>query len=72
MVGQELRKARLAAGLTQEQLAFECRLHKNYISLLEREKKSPTLKSLFKICKALGVRPSTLVARVEKRTAGGK
>jgi transcriptional regulator with XRE-family HTH domain len=67
IVGEELRKARLAAGLTQEKLAFECGLDRTYISMLENGKKIPTLTALFKICKATDIRPSTVVARIEKR-----
>ena len=67
MVGREIRRARIDAGLTQEQLAFDCKLDRTYISLLEREKRSPTIKVLFKICRVLKIRPSTLVARIEKQ-----
>src|ERR1700761_1307932 len=47
VLGEELRKLRIAAGLTQEQLAFKAGLARNYISLLELDRKSPTLKTLF-------------------------
>lgn len=67
MGGDELKKARVAAGLTQEQLAFKTGLHRTYISLLERNKNSLTIPTLFKVCKVLGIRPSTLVSRMEKR-----
>ncbi len=70
MGGEELKKARVQAGLTQEQLAFKTGLHRTYISLLERNKNSLTVPTLFKVCKALGIRPSTLVARMEKRVTG--
>jgi transcriptional regulator with XRE-family HTH domain len=66
MLGNELRRAREEAGLTQEQLAEKAGLHRTYVSLLERGKKSPTLVVLFRLCGALGLRPSTLVARVER------
>lgn len=65
MLGSELRKAREAAGMSQETLAFEAGVHRTYISLLERDMKSPTLNVLFRICKALDVSASELVARVE-------
>ncbi|MFI5381827.1 MAG: helix-turn-helix domain-containing protein, partial [Tepidisphaerales bacterium] len=55
MVGRELRKAREAAGLSQEQLAFQAGVHRTYVSMLERDKKSPTLTVLFRLCKALGI-----------------
>lgn len=66
MLGDELRKAREAAGFTQEQLAFKADVHRTYVSLLERGKKSPTVNVLFRICGVLGVRASTIIARVER------
>ncbi len=67
MLGDELRKARERAGLTQEDLAFKARIHRTYVSLLERDRKSPTLAVLFRISDALGVSASRLIARVERR-----
>jgi len=67
MIGQELRKAREAAGLTQEGLAFEARLHRTYISILERDLKSPTLEVLARICRVLGIRVSELIRRAESQ-----
>ena len=66
MLGEELRKARLAAGLTQEELSFRANTHRVYISELERNKKSPTMDALFRICDALGISASTIIARVER------
>jgi transcriptional regulator with XRE-family HTH domain len=65
--GEELRKLREEKGLSQEQLGFESEYHRTYISQLERGQKSTSLKAVFRIAKALGVSPSTLVARVEVR-----
>lgn len=67
MFGDELRKAREAAGLTQEKLSFEAKLDRTYISMLENDKHSPSLDVLFRICDALGVSASDLIARVEKK-----
>ena len=66
MLGRELKNVREAAGMSQEQLAFEAGVHRTYISLLERDKKSPTLNVLLRICQALNVSASELVCRVEK------
>jgi transcriptional regulator with XRE-family HTH domain len=66
MLGEELRKAREAAGLTQERLAFRAGFSRPYISQLERDLKSPTLHALFLICDALGIKVSEMVARVEE------
>ena len=54
--------------MSQESLAFEAGVHRTYISLLERDLRSPTLNVLFRICRALGVSASELAARVEKST----
>lgn len=71
MVGDELRRAREAAGLTQEEAAFRSGLSRPYVSQLERGLKSPTLETLLRLCAALGVRASDLVARVEGGGPGG-
>ena len=65
MLGEEIRKARLKAGLTQEELAFEAECSRNYVSLLELNQKSPTVEMLLKICEAMGVSASKIIARVE-------
>jgi transcriptional regulator with XRE-family HTH domain len=52
--------------MTQEQLAFAAGLDRTYISQLEHDKKSPTLDSLFRICDALGIAASKLIAQVER------
>ena len=66
-----IRKARAAAGMTQERLAFEAKLSRNYVSLLELGAKSPTVETLLRLCSALGVRASALIARVEDERDGG-
>jgi transcriptional regulator with XRE-family HTH domain len=68
--GQVLRQQRLALGLSQEALAFEAGVQRNYISLLERGKNSASLKILFKLAPVLGVSVSALLGRVEELTKG--
>jgi len=70
MFGTVLREARLAAKLTQEELAFRAGLDRTYISHLEHDKKSPTLDVLFRLAGALGVLASHLIAQVEKQRGG--
>ena len=65
-IGEEFRKARIKAGLTQEQLGFEASVSRQYVSLLELDQKSPTLDVLIRLCKAMGVSAGTIVKRVEK------
>tara|TARA_R110002095_G_scaffold179193_2_gene156447 strand:- start:71835 stop:72041 length:207 start_codon:yes stop_codon:yes gene_type:complete len=66
MLGDVLRHFREEAGMTQEALAFEAGVDRTYISQLERNKKSPTLDVLFRLCDAMGIKASELIARVEQ------
>jgi transcriptional regulator with XRE-family HTH domain len=59
-----LRKARLAAGLTQEELADRCYLHRTEVSLLERGGREPRLGTLIKLSSASGVTPESLCAGI--------
>ena len=72
MIGKELRRARLAAGLTQERLAEKAKLHSTYIGLLERNKRSPSLDVFLRLCKAMSVSPVKLLGQIvregEKKT----
>lgn len=72
MLGKELRDAREATGLTQEKLAFATNLDRTYISQLENDHKSPTVKTLFLICDALNISAADLIARVERTRRSGK
>jgi len=64
--GQVLRKHRLAAGLSQEQLGLESGVQRNFISLIETGQNQPTIGTIFKLAMALGIKPSKLVAETEK------
>jgi transcriptional regulator with XRE-family HTH domain len=72
MLGDELRKAREAAGLTQEEVSFRAGVHRTYVSMLEREQKSPTIDVLFRLCDAIGLKASELISRVEEARTGGR
>jgi transcriptional regulator with XRE-family HTH domain len=60
--GNALRAARLEAGLTQIALSERSGLAMNYISELERGRKSPSLRSLVKLSKVLHKAPEELIA----------
>jgi transcriptional regulator with XRE-family HTH domain len=64
--GRVLRKKRLEAGLTQEQLALEADVQRNYVSLMERGVNQPTIAVLFKLAGALKCSPSALILSVEE------
>ena len=63
--GRVLRGLRLERGLSQEALAFDAGVQRNYISLLERGINQPTISVIFKLSTALGIRPGALVEQVE-------
>lgn len=64
-LGRAVRRGRQKAGLSQEDLGFEAELDRTYISGVERGVRNPTVRSLAKICKALGMRQSTLLRQAE-------
>lgn len=66
MLGNELKKARVRAGLTQEQVAARARISREYVSQLERGRQSPTVDMLLRVCRILGTSASTVIAKVEK------
>jgi transcriptional regulator with XRE-family HTH domain len=66
LLGEALRRARKASGISQEELAFEARIDRTYVSQLENGHKSPTVEVLFRICPVLGMAASELIAQVER------
>ena len=66
MVGTVLQKMRLKVGITQEELALKAKVDRTYISMLEHNKKSPTLDMLFRLCQAMNIKASTVIAKVER------
>lgn len=63
--GAALRRVRLAAGMTQEQLALESGVQRNFISLIETGQNQPTITTIAKLARALGIKASELVAAAE-------
>ena len=65
--GSALRELRNQRALSQEALAFEAELARNYISQLELGSKSPSLRTIFKLCKVLEASPAAMIEDVERR-----
>lgn len=63
--GLVLRQARNAAGLSQEKLAFEAGIERNFVSLIETGQNQPTITTLFKIADALKVPAQSLITKTE-------
>jgi transcriptional regulator with XRE-family HTH domain len=62
--GVNLWRARKARGMTQEQLADACEMHRTTISLLELSKRDPYLSTIVKLADALGIPPIELLRGV--------
>jgi transcriptional regulator with XRE-family HTH domain len=60
-VGLNVAKYRRKKGLSQEALAFDCKIHRTYISGVERGVRNPTIVVLAKIARQLGVSPGQLL-----------
>jgi transcriptional regulator with XRE-family HTH domain len=63
-LGANLRAARYAAGLSQETLGFEAEVDRAAISVYERGGRGPNLRTVLKLARALGMRPSALLEGV--------
>ena len=63
--GSALRDMRNQRALSQEALAFEAELARNYISQLELGSKSPSLRTIFKLCTVLEINPSDMIDTVQ-------
>jgi len=59
-----LRKARQARKMSQEELGFRCDLHRTEISLLERAGREPRLGTLVKLATVLETTPDALCAGI--------
>jgi transcriptional regulator with XRE-family HTH domain len=64
-LGQRIRQKREALALTQEQLANNLGLTSQYISIIEQDKRSPSLSALAKLAEELGVSIDYLVSGKE-------
>lgn len=59
--GDNVRKFRKEAGLSQEELAIRAEIHRTYIGGIERGERNPTLLMIYRLAKALGTLPSKLL-----------
>ena len=66
-LGQVLRSLRTKRKWSQTDLALRSDVDRNYISLVELGRNSPSVRLLFKLCDALNIAPSDFVKEVERR-----
>jgi transcriptional regulator with XRE-family HTH domain len=63
--GHVLRTIRQSRSVSQEALAFEGGYHRTYIGQIERGEKSPSLRTIFDLAKALKSSPSDMIRQAE-------
>lgn len=67
LFGEEIRRIRQEANLSQEDLAYRAKVHRTYISQLERGLKTPSLEVVFRLCAALNQEPYELIKRMSQK-----
>ena len=67
--GKVLRTLRENAGYSQEQLALDADLQRNYVSLLERGMNSASIKTLYKLASVLKVSPGKMLDQADQLRA---
>ena len=63
--GKVIRSLRIKAGLTQEELGLDADVLRTFVSVLELGQQQPSLTTIIKLSKPLGVTASEIVAMVE-------
>jgi transcriptional regulator with XRE-family HTH domain len=53
--GRAIRSLREARGLSQEEFASQAKLHRTYVGGIERGERNPTLSTITRLARALGV-----------------
>ena len=59
--GDRLQSVRKSKGITQEELTVKIFMHKNYVGLIERGERNPTIRTLYRLAKALKIEASDLL-----------
>lgn len=65
-LGRRLRELRYEQGFSQEAFADHCGLHRTAMSLIERGKRTPSLRTLLALSRGFGISLSQLLKDVDK------
>ena len=65
--GHNVRRIRGEAGLSQEELAYRAKLHRTYISSIERGQRNVSVENIFAIAGALKVPPGDLLKPIASK-----
>lgn len=67
-LGEAIRGLRAElGGISQERLALDSGVHRNYIGGIERGERKPSVQTLATLALTLGIAPSQLLARAERQ-----
>lgn len=66
LVGALVRRLRTEAGLSQEEFAHSCGLHRTYMGAIERGEKCITITTAEKLCRALQIPLSQFFLHLEQ------
>lgn len=62
LLGKRVKEARIGAGISQEELAWQCEIDRTYISKIERGIANPSFLILVRISEVLKVRLQLLIS----------
>ena len=66
IVGKAIQQYRESKGLSQEEVSGLAGIGRTHLSAIERGERRPTLETFYRIAEAMQVRPSMLLANIEK------
>ena len=65
-VGEVIAFFRKQKGMSQEVLSGFADIGRSHLSAIERGERKPTLETLYRICKALDIKMSTVIIKLEE------
>lgn len=71
LIGDEIKRKRVAIELSQEELASLSNLHRTYIGSIERGERNISLKNIVSIAIALKCKPSQLLVGIDQEIGNG-
>jgi transcriptional regulator with XRE-family HTH domain len=72
VIGENIRRRRLALGLPQERLAAQIGVEQSYLSGLEYGRRNPTAVTLWHVALALKIKPGSLFETPREEPKGKK
>lgn len=67
IVGKTIQEFRERKKLSQEVVSGLADIGRTHLSAIERGVRKPTLETFFKICDAMGVKPSIVISEIENK-----